>query len=151
MLHQVEIAEEEGGGTDLRALPPRFAYFDAKVSQVEALYFNRQYRKASIYGFHTLEWMARCRERGVEVLLPATWSNFVNQRKLIFIFHAGVLRNLLPGAVRPPSDVGFRVRGEAGRLHPRHHAFVEGHRDAQYAQHHGHVGKVALPKQTDDF
>ena len=34
---------------------------------MEALYLNRQFKKASIYGYHTIEWMARCVERGVEV------------------------------------------------------------------------------------
>ena len=68
---QDETAEEAGGGVGpaLQPLPPpKFGYFDAKVSQVEALYLNEQYKKASIYGCHTIEWMARCKERGVEVV-----------------------------------------------------------------------------------
>ena len=71
MALQDETGEEAGGGVgpDLQTRPPpKFAYFDAKVSQVEALYLNEQYKKASIYGCHTIEWMTRCKERGVEVV-----------------------------------------------------------------------------------
>lgn len=60
---------------------------------MEALFLNKQFKKASIYGYHTIEWMARCEERGVEVLFSPGMS-YVIHGKFIF-FHTGILRDLL--------------------------------------------------------